>query len=98
MNSPYQIITECALFFNVSTEDIISSSRKGYSVTDARAVACYIINRKMGKSSTETGRLFHRNHSTVLAAVKKCERWLSFPKSNPAAVQAINYIEDKYFN
>lgn len=98
MNSPYQIITECALFFNVSTEDIISSSRKSYSVTDARAVACYIINRKMGKSSTETGRLFYRDHSTVLAAVKKCERWLSFPKANPTAVKAINYIENKYFN
>ena len=58
MNSPYQIITECALFFNVSTEDIISSSRKGYSVTDARAVACYIINRKMGNHGR--GRLMVR--------------------------------------
>lgn len=65
-------------------------------VADARAVVFYLLHRRMGMSSTQVGKLFNRSHATVLAAVRRCEEWLSMPLLNPKAVDVIRHIQHKY--
>lgn len=55
-----------AAYFRVSVDDVLSESRDR-AVTDARAVAM-ASSVRAGISSTETGRYFNRDHSTVLYA------------------------------
>lgn len=56
----------------------------------------YLLHRRMGMSSTQVGKLFNRNHATVLAAVRRCEEWLTMPMLNPKAVNLIRYIVNEY--
>lgn len=55
-----------AAHFNVTVDDVLSGSRDR-AVTDARAVAM-ASSVRAGISSTETGRYFDRDHTTVLHA------------------------------
>lgn len=85
------LMTEVAIHFGVSVEEIVSSTRKR-SVADARAVTCYLAYNLCGMSSTEVGQLVHRDHSTIIIAVRKVEQWLELPKINPHAVDIINAL------
>lgn len=67
-----QIIEDVATLQSVQVKDIVSQSRKR-STADARAIVCYILHRHLGMSSTEVGKMLNRDHSSVLAAVKKVE-------------------------
>lgn len=74
-NRPIDIDTiqrECARFFKVAVDDL-RQDRRMKALAHARQVAMYL-SRKLTKSSyPEIGNKFNKDHSTVIAAVRKVE-------------------------
>lgn len=65
-----------SLRFEVSREQIHSRSRDR-TVSLARAIAMFLVRRHCAMSFPEIGRAFgHKNHSTVLMATQRVQRWL----------------------
>lgn len=62
-----------AMAWGVNPEEVLSVSRL-QSVADARALAMWLIRRTLGYSYPELGRIFGRDHSTCITAVRKVER------------------------
>ena len=89
------IITDIAALFDTDSAAILSRRRKRH-ICDARAVACYILHRKLGMSSTQAGRQLLVSHATVLHAVRNCEWWLEDSRINPLGRNIIIEICDKY--
>ena len=89
------IITDIAALFDIDSAAIFSRRRDRH-ISDARAVACYVLHRKICMSSTEVGRILHLNHATVLHAVKNCELWLDNSRINPRGQSNIIKICKKY--
>ena len=58
-------IRACARLFRVTEEQMRSTERK-QEVTEARQVAAYVAHRLFGIPSTDVGRMFNRDHSTIL--------------------------------
>ncbi len=54
--------------------DALMASGRSQSVADARALAMWIVRRTFGYSYPELGRIFGRDHSTCIVAVRKVER------------------------
>lgn len=69
-----RIVHECAAESGVPAQDIMGRSQKA-KVAHARHVAMFLIHRK-GHSLSEIGRFFGRDHTTVMAAVRKVEAML----------------------
>ncbi len=90
-----KVIGEVAMHYMIVPDDLHRPTRERH-VADARAVVFYLLHRRMGMSSTQVGKLFNRNHATVLAAVRRCEEWLTMPMLNPKAVNLIRYIVNEY--
>lgn len=66
------IISATANYFNMTTNDLIGQNRtKG--VTEARQIAMYLIRTLTNLSLPDIGKLFNRNHSTVLVSIRKIE-------------------------
>ena len=89
------IITDIAALFDIDSAAIFSRRRDRH-ISDARAVSCYVLHRKMCMSSTEVGRILNINHATVLHAVKNCESWLDDSRVNPIGNINIAKICEKY--
>lgn len=69
------IIESTCRFLGVSKEDIFSSSRK-QNISLARQIIMYILRRKVKKSLKEIGKLFKKEHSTVIYNIKALEKKL----------------------
>ena len=54
--------------------DSITSHGRSQSVADARALAMWMVRRAFGYSYPELGRIFERDHTTCIVAVRKVER------------------------
>jgi chromosomal replication initiation ATPase DnaA len=66
-----RIILACCLHFNITRQDIFSRSRKCH-VNAARQIAQYLIYERSTRSSTEIGRIFGRDHTSVLNSLNRC--------------------------
>ncbi|MBQ9980336.1 MAG: chromosomal replication initiator protein DnaA [Oscillospiraceae bacterium] len=69
---PMLIIEEVARFFSIEKEDILSK-RKTSEVANARQYAMYLMRKLTNMSFGEIGRLFDRDHTTVMHATEKIE-------------------------
>lgn len=66
------IISNTANYFNLTSEDLTGSMRtKG--VSEARQVAMYLIRTLTNLSLPDIGKIFNRNHTTVLSSIRKIE-------------------------
>ncbi len=68
--SPDEIILITASYFHLKPIDLKSKTRAN-SIAYPRSVAMYLLRQKTSLSLNDIGSLFGRDHSTVMAAVKK---------------------------
>ena len=54
--------------------DSLTSRGRSQSVADARALAMWMVRRTFGYSYPELGRIFGRDHTTCIVAVRKVDR------------------------
>ena len=76
-NIPTDILVEKILgvvsnYYGVSVENMKSKSKTA-SISNARQTAIYIIRQMTELTSTEIGKIFNRDHSTVLSSIEKVE-------------------------
>ena len=70
--SPVDIMDIVANYFDLSVDDLICISRVG-ALVEARSIAMFLCRRMTDLSYPDIGRLFKRDHSTVVSACKKIE-------------------------
>lgn len=71
-----KIVTEVSRTYNVSTEDIFSK-KKSADIAKARQISIYIVHKVMGLSSTEIGKKFNKDHTTILYTIEKITKLFS---------------------
>ncbi len=83
------IVEATAARFGVTTADLLARDRRP-SVTSARKVAMYLARELTAHSLPEIGRAFGgRDHSTVLSAIRRCERDIA---GNPQLASAVDSL------
>lgn len=82
------IVGEISRTYNVSVEDIYSK-KKSSEIAHARQVSMYIVNQVMKLSSTEIGKKFNKDHTTVLYTVDKIKKELKNNESERRLVDDI---------
>lgn len=70
-----RIVTEVSRTYNISIDDIFSK-KKSADIAFARQVSIYIVSQMMDMSSTEIGKNFGKDHTTVLYTVEKIKKML----------------------
>ncbi|MBP3413528.1 MAG: chromosomal replication initiator protein DnaA [Oscillospiraceae bacterium] len=70
------IISEVCRFYSIE-ERLIRGTQKTKGIVEARQLAMYLIQKMTALPSTDIGKEFERNHTTVLHAVKSIEEKLS---------------------
>ncbi len=68
-----KIVEEVSRTYNVSTEDIFSK-KKSADIAKARQISIYIVHTVMGLSSTEIGKKFNKDHTTILYTTDKIKK------------------------
>jgi chromosomal replication initiation ATPase DnaA len=95
--------------YNQSNEDVIQKAADfvGCSVTDlkgkwrlheiviARHILFYYFRYEKGLKLMEISRLFNRDHSTVVHAIKNVHNYLSSEKMYPKENQLFNYLKNE---
>ena len=76
-----------ALFFNTSRVELISARRDAHTV-QARAIAIFLCRQYTLRSLPEIGRQFHRDHTTVIHALRKI-------LAEESPVEAMNLLLEK---
>ena len=64
-----RVVMQCADFYGYTEEDLRGDGRTA-SIVHARQMCCYLL-REHGCSFPEAGRAIHRDHTTVIAAVRR---------------------------
>ena len=86
--SPDSIINATANYFNMTAADLTGVNRtKG--VTEARQISMYLIRTLTNLSLPDIGKIFNRNHSTVLVSIRKIESQI---EKNPELAAVIRDI------
>ena len=67
-----RILSAVSKKYGVSVDDV-KSKKKTDSIANARHVAIYIIRKLTDLSLKEIGKIFGRDHSTVISSVSKVE-------------------------
>ena len=71
-----QIVDNVCDFYGLTTAQVKGKCRlRGY--VKARFVSIYIIRKRTGLTLKEIGRLFHRDHTSIIHAVQTIEEVLS---------------------
>ena len=70
--TPEYIISKIADYFNITSEDILGKS-KIKTVANARQIAIYLIRSLTGLTLDNIGKVFGRDHSTILHSIRKVE-------------------------
>lgn len=83
-----RIIEEVSRTYNIASEDIYSR-KKSADIAHARQVSMYIVSVVMSLSSTEIGKKFNKDHTTVLYTVEKIKKQL---KNNESEKKLIDDI------
>ena len=86
--SPDSIINATANYFNMTAADLTGVNRtKG--VTEARQISMYLIRTLTNLSLPDIGKIFNRNHSSVLVSIRKIESQM---EKNPELAAVIRDI------
>ncbi len=83
-----RIVTEVSRTYNISVEDIFSK-KKFADIAFARQVSIYIVNQLMDMSSTEIGKKFSKDHTTVLYTVEKIKNIIKTNESQKKLIEDI---------
>ena len=76
-----QIVDNVCDFYGLTTAQVKGKCRlRGY--VKARFVSIYIIRKRTGLTLKEIGRLFHRDHTSIIHAVQTIEEVLSLRFDN----------------
>ena len=70
-----KIIDKTCKFYNVPKDDILSKSRMK-EINHARQVACYLMKYELKMSFPQIGKIFSRDHSTIMNGVSKIEKYI----------------------
>ncbi len=89
--TPQRIITVVSHYYKISTGDILSKTRK-QEVVLARHIAMWLIRSINRLSFKQIGKIFSRDHSTIMSAVTNVDRAM---KINSAIKLAVKQIESK---
>jgi len=85
-----EIMEIVANYFGLSVDDLICKSRVG-ALVEARSIAMFLARRMTDLSYPDIGKMFNRDHTTVLAACKKIEVQYS-DSSRPATFTQIEEL------
>jgi len=85
-----EIMEIVAHYFSLSVDDLKDKSRVG-ALVEARSIAMFLCRRMTDLSYPDIGRLFNRDHSTVVTACKKIETQYS-DSSRPATFTQIEEL------
>ena len=78
--TPALIISEVCQFYSIE-ERVLRGTQKSKGITEARQLAMYLIRKITALSTTDIGKEFGKNHTTVLHAIKSVEEKLLIPSS-----------------
>lgn len=70
-----KIIDKACKFYNVSKEDILGKSRTK-DINHARQASCYMMRYELKMSFPQIGRIFSRDHSSIMNGVSKIEKMI----------------------
>lgn len=76
MITPKMILEHVALSYGLSVDDLLGRSRYAHIATP-RHIAMWLVRRKLHYSYPVIGRLFGRDHSTVMSAVAKVSGFIT---------------------
>lgn len=93
--TPELIIKHVCTFYNISS-DKLSSSNRSKETVQPRQIAMYLVRELTKYSLPEIGKVFSRDHSTVLHSVNKIEDYLK--DSSSEMYKIINTITDNIRN
>lgn len=68
--SAVEVIRGTAAYYNVRVSQLMGPSRSGY-IAFARQVAMFLVRADCQLSYPQIGTIFHRDHTTVMAACKR---------------------------
>ncbi len=74
--TPDLIMKEVAKYYNISA-DKLSSANRSREMVQPRQVAMYLVRHLTNYSLPEIGKVFERDHSTVLHSINKIEEYLT---------------------
>ena len=83
-----KIVDEVSRTYNVATEDIYSR-KKSADIAYARQISMYIVAQVMSLSSTEIGKKFNKDHTTVLYTIEKIKTILKSNESEKKLIEDI---------
>ncbi len=83
-----KIVDEVSRTYNISSEDIYSRKKQA-NIAYARQISIYIVNQVMSLSSTEIGKRFNKDHTTVLYTIEKIKSKLKENESEKKLVEDI---------
>ena len=83
-----KIVEEVSRTYNVSVDDIYSKKKQA-DIAYARQISIYIVCQVMSLSSTEVGKKFNKDHTTVLYTVNKVKEILKVNESESKLVEDI---------
>ena len=83
-----KIVKEVSRTYNVSVDDIYSKKKQA-DIAYARQISIYIVCQVMSLSSTEVGKKFNKDHTTVLYTVNKVKEILKVNESESKLVEDI---------
>ena len=76
--------------FKITEEELLSNKRTQL-VVDARSILAYILHKKYGLTTTSTGEIINRDHSTVTYFTKKIEGFIEFDKDFKKKITNLMY-------
>ncbi|WP_322958389.1 DnaA/Hda family protein [Mycoplasmopsis felis] len=81
------ILKSVAKHYKVKEKEILGKSRKK-EIVIARHICILLVHNLLTYSSTQIGRLFNRDHSTILSAIKK----INSDDKNPSFKNALEFL------
>lgn len=90
------IIIKVCNYYDVTLDELMSKSRLR-KIADARNTLYYIFHKCYQMTSTEVGKMFNKNHATILSGSNKIEGFMRFDKVFRTQInQLINIETIKY--
>lgn len=89
--APQHIIDEVAKIYGLTPQEMSGKSRRR-QITRPRNIAMFLCRKHTDASYASLGRLFSRDHATVIYGVDQVERNL---KRDPKVLQEVNFVEQR---